>query len=211
MRRSVEWPNRRCAWRAAAEQADVDLGQPERALLGRKQDVARGGDREPRPQRRAVQRADHGLGALADGVKALAHAAVVLPALAGRGEPGAALHVGAGREHLAGAREHGHAHVRAVAQGVEDVGHLGIELGVLGIDRRVVHGDDGDAVGDRELDECDVPPLRLPELHCERAMIAGSRSHAPAANEPRLHEMRQHRIGERACPRPAASRTRAAA
>ena len=69
---------------SAAEQADVDLGQPERALLGRKQDVARGGDGEPRPQRRAVQGADHGLGALADGVEALADAAVVLPALAGR-------------------------------------------------------------------------------------------------------------------------------
>ena len=130
----------------------------ERALLGRKEDVAGGGDGEPRPQRRAVQGADDRLGALADGVEALADATVVLPALPARGEPAAALHVGAGREHLAGTREDGHAHVLAVAQGVEDIGHLGIELGVLGIDRRVVHGDDGDAVSDRELDECDFHP-----------------------------------------------------
>jgi hypothetical protein len=86
-------------------------------------------------------------------VEALAHPAIVLPARADLPQARARLHVGARREHLAGPGENGDAHIPAVAHGIEDPGHLQIELGILGIDGRVVHRHDGNAVGDGELDE----------------------------------------------------------
>jgi hypothetical protein len=46
---------------AAAEQADVDLGQADGRFLGGDQDVAGGGDRQPGAERDAVDRADHRL------------------------------------------------------------------------------------------------------------------------------------------------------
>ena len=73
---------------AAAEQADVDLRQPERGLLGRGEDVARGSKRQT--ERRAVERTDDGLGAFADRVEALADAPIVLPTLPCGCEPRAA-------------------------------------------------------------------------------------------------------------------------
>jgi hypothetical protein len=87
---------------------------------------------------------------------ALARPPVVLPFLAWIAEVAARLHVGARGEYLARARQHRDAGVGAVRDGVEDIGHLEVELFVLRIDWRRVHGDDGDMVGDVESDEFKV-------------------------------------------------------
>ena len=108
----------------------------------------------PAPSAGPFNGRDHGLGAFADGVEAFAHAADVLEALAlGLAHGLAAADVGAGGEDLAGAGEDRHAHVVAVADDVESLGDLGGELRVLRIDRRRVHGDDGDVILDVDLDE----------------------------------------------------------
>src|SRR5262249_10927964 len=112
----------------------------------------------------------------ADRMETLADAAIVLPTLAYCLEPRTSFHVRAGREDLARAGEDGHAHLFAVAQGVEDIGQLGVELGVLCVDRRVVHCHHRYGIGDGDLDECDVP-LASPEKLAKHATIAetGSR------------------------------------
>src|SRR6185369_1969825 len=60
---------------AAAEQADIDLGQAHRCLFGRDEDVTERDHRQAGAERGAVDRADYRLGAFPDGMEAFARAA----------------------------------------------------------------------------------------------------------------------------------------
>ena len=111
-------------------------------------------DGQARTQRRTVQRTDHGLLALHDGVVGLAGRAAALPVVTGLGlAVGASLQVGARGEYLAGARQHRDSYLVAIADRVEDQHHLFHELHVLRVHGWVVHGDECDVVLDLALDE----------------------------------------------------------
>jgi hypothetical protein len=86
----------------------------------------------------------------------------------------ALLHVGAGRENLAGGGENRDAHVVAVADRVEHAHQLLARLLVLRIHRRAVDGDRGDIIGDVEADRF--------EIHCgspESVMMSASTATPP--------------------------------
>ena len=135
-----------------AGEPDVELRHHEIGVVRRDHDVAGQRQHEARAERGAVHRRDHRLGAVGDRVEIFARQPVVAHIVAGLlHQSDTLLHVGAGRERLAGtdARMMQRTSSRSLER-IEQVDRLLARLAVLRVHRRPVERDGRDAVGDIE-------------------------------------------------------------
>src|ERR1019366_8951994 len=139
--------------RGTSHQADIDFRHAEHRVVGRQNDVAGGGQSEPRAKRRTIHGGDHRFGTFADRVEHFAHQAIESPVLAGGVSGGTGLHVGAGREHLAEPGQDGDAHGVPVGKRIERGDQLLTQLIALRVHRRPVHHDGGDVIPHGDLDD----------------------------------------------------------
>ena len=130
----------------AGNDPEVDLGLADERLRHGDAEVAGHGDLETAAERRAMNRHDHGLGAVFDARQQRVHVARRL-AIAPR-RTLEAVDIGAGDEGPARAHEHDRRHRLVALRGVEGLDDGFGNAGTQRIDGRVVDGDDGDGVFD---------------------------------------------------------------
>ena len=137
MRRSREWLNRRMAWRQPPSRPTSTSGRPSDAFSEAIRMSLDAAIARPEPSAAPLIAHDHRLGALADRVEAFARAARVRGQVArALDDLGAALQVGAGAEHLAGAGQHHDAHLVHLGDAVERQRQFVVERARQRVDRR---------------------------------------------------------------------------